>query len=371
VVTSNVGLDIGLFKNKLNLGLDYYIRSTKDMLYSRHFAFSTGMAAGHRSMDTYPSDMNLGEMRNKGLEIVVDYSDKIGNVRFNAGFNLALNNNKILNFGGETLPIDEGSLGGYWSGRLCRTELGGPISQFYGLKTNGLIPDQATMDRLNEIAKNKGNEYWYAKDTGPGDIWYLDTNDDGTVNDDDRVFIGNPLPKVTYGFNIGAGYRNFDLSLFFNGIYGNDVYNAINGYYNSIYNDFNTTSAVFNSSFMYGNGLTNQPRWGYLDGNAFIYDPNQNYKRISDYHIEDGSFLRLQNLQIGYTVPQKILQKIKLSNVRIYYSGQNLFVLSKVKNADPETGFSGYNTSPLSQGIIAGELYPKTRYHSFGIEVSF
>ncbi|GHT60500.1 SusC/RagA family TonB-linked outer membrane protein [Bacteroidia bacterium] len=371
VTTSNVGLDIGLFKNKLNIGLDYYIRSTKDMLYTRHFAFSTGMASGHRSGDTYPADMNLGEMRNQGLEIVADYSNKIGNVRVNAGFNVAFNRNKILNFGGETLPVDEGSPGGYWSGRLCRTELGRPISQFYGLKTNGLIPDQATIDHLNELARSKGNQYWFAKDTGPGDIWYLDTNDDGTVNDDDRVFIGNPLPKMTYGFNIGAEYRNFDIGLFFSGIYGNDVYNGINGYYNSVYNDYNTSSAVFNSSFMYGNGLTGQPRWGYRDGNAFIYDPNSNYKRISDFHVENGSFLRLQNLQIGYKVPTGILQRINLSNIRIYYSSQNLFVLSKVKNTDPEVGFAGNNSSPLNQGIIAGELYPKTRLHSFGIEISF
>jgi hypothetical protein len=176
---------------------------------------------------------------------------------------------------------------------------------------------------------------------------------------------------MTYGFNVGASYRNFDLGLFFSGLYGNDVYNGINGYYNSVYNDYNTTSAVFNSSFMYGNGLTGQPRWGYMDGNAFRYDPNQNYKRISDYHIEDGSFLRLQNLQLGYTVPASVLQRINLSNLRIYYSGQNLFLLSKVNNADPEVGISGNNDGPLKQGIIDGTLYPKTRYHSFGIEISF
>jgi TonB-linked SusC/RagA family outer membrane protein len=372
VVTGNVGLDVGLLKNKLNLTLDYYVRNTTDMLYSRNFAFSTGMAAGHRSGNTYSMDMNLGEMRNRGLEITLDYTDKIGAVSVNAGVNAAFNRNEMVSFGGETLPIDAGSAGGYWVGTVCRTELGQPISQFYGLKTNGLIPDQATIDLLNAQAQSAGHEYWYTKDTGPGDIWYLDTNGDNMVNDDDRTFIGNPLPKMSYGFNLGAGYRNFDLSLFFSGLYGNDVYNGVNGLYNSVYNDYNTTADVFKSSFMYGNGLTGQPRWGFQDGNAFVYDPNQNYKRISDFHVENGSFLRLQNLQLGYTVPAKILRKLNLSNLRLYYSGQNLFVLTKVNHADPEVGFlSGVNDGPLTQGIISSTIYPKTRNHSFGIEISF
>ena len=176
---------------------------------------------------------------------------------------------------------------------------------------------------------------------------------------------------MTYGFNIGLTYRNFDLAAFFNGVMGNDVYNGVNGYYQSIYNDFNTTSQVFNSSFMYGNGLTGQPRWGYLNGTAFQYDPNGNYKRISDFHIEKGSFLRLQNLQIGYNLPKNLLDRIHLSNLRIYYSGQNLFVITKVKNVDPEVGYAGANSTALAQGIISAEVYPKTRLHAFGIELKF
>ncbi|MBV8254107.1 MAG: TonB-dependent receptor [Chitinophaga sp.] len=371
VTTSNVGMDVGLLNNKLTLTLDYYIRDTKDMLYQRSLPPSAGMTGGHSASDSYVLDMNLGKMRNKGFEFTVNYQENFGKLGVNIGFNAAFNRNKILSFGGESLPIDAGTAGEYWSGIVTRTQLNSPISQFYGYKTKGLIPDQKTMDELNAKAQAGGNAYWNAAGSGPGDIWYQDLNGDGVINDKDRTIIGNPLPKMTYGFNIGLTYRNFDLACFFNGVYGNDVYNGMDGYYNSIYNDFNTTANVFNSSFMYGNGLTNQPRWGYLNNNAFQYDPNGNYKKISDYHIQKGSFLRLQNLQIGYNLPEKVLSRIKVRQLRVYYNGQNLFVISKVKNVDPEVGFSGANGSALAQGIISAEVYPKTRIHSFGIEFGF
>ncbi|OQP53475.1 hypothetical protein A4H97_23840 [Niastella yeongjuensis] len=371
VTTANIGLDVGLFKNKLGLTVDYYIRDTKDMLYQRKLPLSSGMGGGHSASDTYALDMNLGKMRNKGLELTVNYKDNFGKLGVELGFNAAFNRNKILSFGGEQLPLDAGTAGEYWSGTVARTQLNSPISQFYGFKTNGLIPDQKTIDELNAKAQSSGNAFYYASGTGPGDIWYADINGDNVINDLDRTVIGNPLPKMTYGFNIGLSYENFDLACLFNGVYGNDVYNGMNGYYGSVYNDFNTTSQVFNSSFMYGNGLTGQPRWGYLSNNAFQYDPNGNYKRISDYHIQKGSFLRLQNLQIGYNLPEKLLNRLKMSHVRVYYSGQNLFVLTKVKNVDPEVGYAGANNSALSQGIISAEVYPKTRLHSFGIEFGF
>lgn len=371
VVTSNVGLDIGLMNNQLKITADYYIRETKDMLYQRRLPISSGMTGGHASSDVYAIDMNLGKMRNKGLELTVSYHQDFGGLGLDLGANAAFNKNKILSFGGERLPIDEGNAGGYWSGTVTRTELNSPISQFFGFKTKGLIPDQKTMDELNANARAKGNTHWYAAGSGPGDIWYDDINGDGVINDKDRTVIGNPLPKMTYGFNIGLSYKNFELTAFFNGVYGNDVFNGMVGYYQSVYNDFNTTDKVFNSSFMYGNALTGQPRWGYLEGNAFQYDPNGNYKRISDFHIQKGSFLRLQNLQIGYNLPQLFVSKMKMSRARIYYSGQNLFVISKVKYADPEVGFSGLNSSALRQGILSPELYPKTRLHSFGIEFGF
>ncbi|GEP91676.1 TonB-linked outer membrane protein, SusC/RagA family [Chitinophaga terrae (ex Kim and Jung 2007)] len=371
VTTFNVGADIGLFNNKLNATLDYYIRDTKDMLYQRSLPPSAGMTNGHNASDSYILDMNLGKMRNTGFEFAVNYKENFGKLGVEVGFNAAFNRNRILSFGGEKLPIDAGSAGEYWSGIVARTQLNAPISQFYGFKTKGLIPDQKTMDELNANAQSKGAAYWYAAGSGPGDIWYEDLNGDGVINDQDRTIIGNPLPKMTYGFNIGLSYQNFDLAAFFNGVYGNDIYNGMDGYYQSIYNDFNTTAQVFNSSFMYGNGLTNQPRFGYYANNSFQYDPNGNYKRISDYHIQKGSFLRLQNLQIGYNLPEKVLNRLKVRHLRVYYSGQNLFVITKAKNVDPEVGFSGANSSALAQGIISAEVYPKTRIHSFGLEFGF
>ncbi len=371
VVTSNLGLDIGILNNRLTFTADYYVKDTRDMLYQRRLPLSSGMAGGHSSSDVYAIDMNLGKMRNKGLELTINYRDHFGALGVDLGANAAFNRNKILSFGGETLPIDAGTAGGYWAGTVTRTALNAPISQLYGFKTNGLIPDQKTIDDLNAAAQSAGKAYWYSAGSGPGDIWYKDINGDHVINDQDRTIIGNPLPKMTYGFNIGLSFKNFDLLSFFYGVYGNDVYNGMVGYYQSVYNDYNTTSRVFNSSFMYGNALTDQPRWGYLAGNAFQYDPNGNYKRISDFHIQKGSFLRLQNLQVGYNLPVRWLERIKMSRARIYYSGQNLFVISKVNYADPEVGFAGANNSALQQGIISPELYPKSRLHSFGIEFGF
>ncbi|MBC9934876.1 SusC/RagA family TonB-linked outer membrane protein [Chitinophaga qingshengii] len=371
VTTSNVGIDVGLLHNKLNLTLDYYIRDTRDMLYQRSLPPSAGMAAGHSSADSYVLDMNLGKMRNRGLEVTVNYRERFGKLGVDLGFNAAFNRNKILSFGGESLPIDAGYAGEYRSGAVARTQLNAPISQFYGFKTKGIIPDQKTMDELNAKARASGALAWYQDGSGPGDLWYEDLNGDNQINDLDKTIIGNPLPKMTYGFNIGLTYGSFDLACFFNGVYGNDVYNGMDGYFASIYSDFNTTDKVFNSSFMYGNGLTSQPRFGYLKNNAFLSDPNGNYMRISDYHVQKGSFLRLQNLQIGYNLPQHLLKTIKVRQLRVYYSGQNLFVISKVRYADPEAGFAGPNSSALAQGIISPEVYPRTRTHSFGIEIGF
>ena len=208
-----------------------------------------------------------------------------------------------------------------------------------------------------------------------GDLIFEDVNKDGKIDDNDRQIIGNPNPKLIYGINARFTYKGFDLALLFNGVAGVDIFNGVRAYEQYPFADGNTTSRVFGNSFLGTNNLTDQPRLGVKNADGtFTLDPNKNYTSVNSYFVENGSYLKLKNLQIGYTFSNSLLQKIKIRTARVFVMGNNLFTITKYSGLDPELGSAasaqGY-TGITTRGVDAVSQYPQTRIYSFGIDVTF
>ncbi|RAK01929.1 TonB-linked SusC/RagA family outer membrane protein [Larkinella arboricola] len=368
---TDIGADIGLFNNQLNLVIDWYSRQTGDMIYQVPVPRSAGFAGSN----VYT---NIGQMSNKGLELALDYRGKKGGFTYSIAANAAFNKNLVKQLSGtNNNPINDGSGGDYLESTIARTQAGYPLSQYYGYVTEGIFQSDAEVATLNQQAQEKAaaagrpttGVFYQNAGTGAGDLRFRDTNGDGRITIDDKTYIGSPWPKMTYGLTLNLGWKGFDLSALFQGVQGLDIYNA-NRYYTQFFvGDYNTTGDIFETSFFNGNGLTDRPRVGYTDASGnYIRDPNSNYTRISDYYVENGSYLKLRNLQIGYTIPNTVTSKIKMSSIRVYAQGQNLMTLTKYTGMDPEV--LGRNGT-TGRGIDAIYSYPRTTLLSLGIDASF
>ncbi|QHV96369.1 TonB-dependent receptor [Spirosoma endbachense] len=376
VLQTDIGLDIGLLKNALNITVDWYSRQTNDMIYQVPVPMSTGFG----SSTVYT---NIGQMSNKGLELAIDYRGKKGDFTYGITANAAFNSNLVKKLDGtNNNPINDGPAGDYLESVVSRTQAGQPLGQFYGYKTDGIFQSDAEVAALNqkaqEAAASAGGTaagvYYQAAATGAGDLKFKDINGDGKITTADKTFIGNPWPKMTYGFTLSMGWKGLDFSALFQGIAGVDVFNA-NKYYTSIFvGDYNTTRDIFNTSFFNGNGLTNLPRVGYTDPSGnYVRDPNANYTRISDFAVENGAFLKLRNVQIGYTLPASLMKQWKMSGLRVYVQGQNLLTFTKYSGLDPEVlgRSSGSNAATTGRGIDTIYSYPRTSLVSVGVDVNF
>ncbi|RRA99049.1 TonB-dependent receptor [Larkinella rosea] len=363
---TDVGLDIGLLKNALNVTVDWYSRQTQGMIYQVPVAQSAGF--GNTSVYT-----NIGQMSNKGLELAVDYRGKTGAFTYAIAANASFNRNLVKKLDGvNNNPISDGQAGLDLDGNAGRTEVGHPMSQFYGYIVEGIFQSDADVKSLNEKAQQAAGStsvYYQNAGTAAGDLRYKDTNGDGRITVADKTFIGNPWPKLTYGLTLNLGWKGFDLTALFQGIQGVDVYNGNKYFTEFMYGDYNTTKDIFNASFFNGNGLTSSPRVGVTNAaGAFSRDPNANYGRISSYFVEDGSFLKLRNLQIGYTLPNALTRAIRVQDLKIYAQAQNLLTFTKYSGLDPEV--LGRNGT-TARGIDTIFSYPRTLLLSMGINLSF
>lgn len=333
---TDIGLDLGFLQDRIMFSVDYYKKSTKDMLVVVPIPLHVGAGAPF---------VNAGSVDNSGVELMLEYRKKEGDFKYNVGFNMAFIQNQVTSLGNGDTPISSGSYG-TGNGLITRTEVGRPVVSFYGWQTDGIFQTQSEVDA----------HAFQNADTAPGDFRYKDLNGDGVINDDDRTFIGNPTPNFTYGITAGASYKNFDFNMFWQGVQGNDIFNAVIRY------DFNTTNRLASRmEYWNGAGTSNtEPR-------LTIGDPNQN-ARISDRFVEDGSYLRLKNIQFGYTLPESVLKKINVSKVRVYISAQNLITITKYKGLDPEIGVG--RTGVLDLGIDRG-FYPQARTFLTGVNITF
>ncbi|GAB4000392.1 TonB-dependent receptor [Spirosoma daeguense] len=366
VLQTDIGLDIGLLRNALNITIDWYSRQTQGMIYQVPVANTAGF--GSTSVFT-----NIGQMSNKGIELGIDYRGKKGAFTYDVAFNAAFNKNLVKQLDGtNNNPINDGSAGDYLESVVARTQAGQTMSQFYGYQVQGIFQTDAEVAALNKKAQESAGSttgiFYQAAATGAGDLYLKDVNGDGRITTADKVFIGNPWPKMTYGLTVNLGWKGIELSALFQGIQGVDVYNG-NRYYTQFFvGDYNTTPDIFKTSFFNGGGLTSNPRVGYTatDG-TYVRDPNGNYTRISSYFVEDGSFLKLRNLQIGYNLPTSLTKSLRITNAKVYVQGQNLLTFTKYSGLDPEV--LGRNAT-TGRGIDSFYSYPRTSLISFGVNLN-
>lgn len=353
---TDIGLDAAFIDGKLTFTADYYIKNTDGMIYNLPLPISSGL--------TQPFTANIGEVSNKGLELLAGYTDKVGEFSYGVSANATFNRNKVLSLDGNTNnPVNDGNndIGGGFGlmtgQNISRTVVGRSFGEFYGYVADGIFQSDAEAQGYAQFAGQQSRA---------GDLRFADLNSDGVLDDADRTFIGNPNPEFAYGLNLNFGYKGFDVAMLFNGVLGAKIFNGVAPYNSTFYADGNTSADIFGTSYFDGAGITDRPRVGYVDGNDFLNDPNGNYSRVSSYWVENGSYLKLKNFQIGYTIPQKLLSRYKITGIRLYAMGNNLFALTGYSGRDPE--LAGGVTS---RGIDSPTIYPQNRLYSFGLDVNF
>jgi TonB-linked SusC/RagA family outer membrane protein len=331
IKSTNIGIDATFLHQRINLTVDGYIKNTTGMLVPYTLPISTGY--------TVSPPINAGKVQNKGIEVTVNSRNLIGEFTWSSNFNISFNRNKILSLDQNSQLFPQGSSIGL-NGYLAINRVGYPINSFYGYVTQGLF--QTSYD-VTAHATQAG--------AAAGDIRFKDLNNDGVINDQDRTVIGNPNPKFIYALNNTFAYKGVDLSIVLQGTYGNDIFNANNLLLESMSGANNQVTAVL--SRWEGPGTSNTvPR-------AVFGDPNGNSQNSNRY-IENGSYLRIRNVTLGYTLPKALTQRIKFSAIRLYVAGQNLYTFTKYTGVDPEVGLTG----------IDNNVYPVVRTISFGVNLS-
>jgi TonB-linked SusC/RagA family outer membrane protein len=340
---TNVGLDLGLFRNKLTLSADYFVKNTKDMLLQVQLPSYAG----------FPSIpyTNAGDIQNKGFEIVMAYEGTAGDLSYGITVNASKFINKAVSLGAGNKPIVFNDLSTGLN--VNRTEVGRSIGEFYGWIIDGIFQN------ISEVQAYNKNGQPIQPFSLPGDFRFNDLNGDGVINASDQTWIGNPLPKLTYGFNLNLGYKNFDLSALFQGSYGNKLLN-VNKKYRRTLNGQSGADLVAYEAAWRGEGTSNtQPIMSTVDR-------NDNF-RVSDWYVEDGSYLRLKNLQIGYKISDSWLKNAGISSSRIWLGGTDLFTITNYSGNDPEAGLSA---SPIQAGREFSS-YPKIKRFSLGVNLTF
>src|SRR4030095_16019369 len=296
---------------------------------------------------------NVAAMENTGFELQLGYNDRSGDFTSNALVNFSTIKNKVTKLAAGVPNIEAGGDQDFGTYNITNTAPGQPVQSFYGWIVEGIFQDSADV---------KGHAK-QASGTGPGDLKFQDFNKDGVIDLNDRQFLGSFIPKFTYSLNLGGGYKNFDLSVFFQGVQGNKIFNATRVITEGMVRFFNAGTDVLRA-WTPSNTNTDIPR-------AISADPNQN-ARPSARFLEDGSFFRLKNISIGYNIPDHSLQSWTrgvVSNFRVYVSAQNLFTTTNYSGYDPEVGRRVFNSS-LTNGIDFA-VYPQPKAFQVGIQANF
>ena len=379
----NVGLDLGLFNDRIQFTFDAYLKQTNDLLLALTLPAYTGTGTLIVNQTT-PPWANVGSMENRGLEFSLSTINiqKKG-FKWASNFLFSLNRNKIVKLNTENALL----YGTYQvSGNniiITKSIAGQSVGDFYGYKVIGRINSAADLTDANgnKVAL-PANAVVGQSGVWVGDLLFEDYNHDGVINELDREDLGSPLPKFTYGIGNNISYKNFDLSFFFNGVYGNKVANFLN----IPFDDPNQTSNITQRAALYYAHLSLiNPAGSASDvNNVYVSsgdplmprmsgtDPNSN-NRFSSRFVEDASFLRLQSLTLGYSLPQKFINRIGLRNFKAFVSGTNLFTITKYTGYDPEVGmtkaqYSATSQNPLLNGIDPGR-YPSPRIYSIGFTI--
>jgi TonB-linked SusC/RagA family outer membrane protein len=355
-VTTNIGLDLSIMNNKLNLIADVYRRLTDGMLWNPELPSVSGITPENSP------NQNLTSMVNKGIELALNYRQREGNFKYEAGGYIAINRIETIELANDGKDVVDGSYANRRIGGFVHTREGYPVGMFYGYKVEGIFQSE------EDIAMSP----YHGRNTQPGDLKFKDLNGDNIINPEgDMTFIGDPHPDFTYGLTLNLEYMGFDLGASFKGVYGHDIFVAYKGYSHNYDNPgYNFHRDVLD-------------RWSEdnTETEMFAYNPKSNKNlESSDFYLEDGSFLRLQNLQFGYTVPERISGKLTITRFRIYISAQNLKTWSKyLKYGDPDIGpvTTFYNKTDMTgdtdsrQFSIDQIRAPIPRLICVGLDLSF
>ena len=343
---ANIGFDATILDQRINLTVDAYQKNTEDMLVPMAVPITTGYS------DVTVPYINAGKVVNKGIEVSVTSHNFKGKFIWDTDFNISFNRNEVTSLN-DTIPMARGDVG--FNQQIGRIAVGKPMDVFYGFVTDGIFQTQAEVD---QHALQVPGEDVYSR-TSAGDIRFKDLNSDGVIDDNDRTYIGNPNPDFIFALNNRFSYKGFDLNIFLQGVYGGDIYNANRIWSEGMAVAYNQSTETLNR--WTGEGTSNtMPR-------AVFNDPNKNI-RPSDRFVEDGSYLRVKNVTLGYSFPKMMIERLKMSSARLYVSGANLLTFTKYKGFDPEVRNSNDNGSATGIDL---STYPVTRTISIGANISF
>lgn len=383
----NVGLDLGFIQDRINVVVDWYKKVSNDMLMALQLPSYMG-TQGNTSSRLDPPYGNYGSIENAGVEISLNTHPLIGKFQWDSDFQISFNKNKLKALSGTANAQIVGY--GQWNDVVSVSNVGESLYNFYGYVCDGVYQDYEDLQKSPKPEQYPSNGVFNRKNTvWVGDIKYKDISGpdgkpDGVINEYDKTNLGFPMPKFTFGWTNTFRYKDFDLSIFINGSYGNKVMNYLGmqlTHMNSAWeNQLNSVTGrarlepidpdkVYPSGQYWYDDVTNVrvsnpeaaiPR-------ASIQDPNDN-DRISDRYVEDGSYIRLKNITLGYTFPSKLIKKFGINNLRLYANIQNLLTITGYDGYDPEIGASTQSTNVY--GLDYGR-YPSPTVYSFGLNISF
>jgi TonB-dependent starch-binding outer membrane protein SusC len=340
--TSNVGVDLGLWSGKMNFTFDYFRKKTTDVLLRVPIPLSVGAGS-----DPYS---NAGKIANNGIETSATYNGNVNDFNFSVTGTLTAVNNEVLALSTGTQQIS-GASASHHGSAVTYTKEGYPLYSFFLIQTDGLFRSE------QEVLDHSKNGELIQPNAVPGDVRFIDANDDGMIDGNDRVYAGSPFPDFTYGLRLEGNWRNIDFSLFFQGTKGNKIYNGFNTYLEAARVNTNYSSKTLDSYTF--NPNSDFPR---LD----MADPNGNGVDNSDRFLEDGSYMRLKTLQLGYTLPESLMNKMSFDNIRLYFAIENLFTISDYSGYNPDIGGNGLN----SRGVDF-RVYPLNRSFHVGLQLNF
>jgi hypothetical protein len=344
------------------------------MLYALPLPPNSGYSA--------PYFTNIGSVSSKGWDVLLGYRDKAGDLGYDVSATLGFNKNRVTNLDGVATDALYDGYNYYNNGNegygvmanqpITITKNGLPFGSFYGYKAVGIFKTDA-----EAAASAQPN----AK---AGDIVFAhDPKNGATLSGSDQQVLGNPNPKLVYGVNIRLTYKGFDLAMLFNGVAGVQLFNGVKAYeLFPFQSDANVTTKALNDSYFGSNGLTGQPRMGIANSDGtYSFDPNGNYTKPNSYFVESGSYIKLKNLQLGYSFSNSLMDRIKIKSARLFLMANNLFTITKYSGIDPEVG-SGFSHQALSgyvgnsigvttRGLDGVSQYPQTRIYSAGLDLNF
>lgn len=331
----NIGVDFDLLNSRLFGSFEWFNSTTSDLLYNINTAWATG---------TNALWTNYGKIRNKGIEFNLGWRDHVDDVSYSVSANISTVRNKVLRLGDAD----------FYDSSYSRTEVGRSIGDFYLIQTDGIFQSKDEV-YAHTTTLEDGTVKIVQATAQPGDVRYVDVDGNGSINDDDRVYCGSPLPKFEAGLNATVEYKGFDFNMLWTSRYGNKIYNSVRqGTLASFVN--NMPSDYF--PWTWDNPSNENPR---MYANA-----SDNTKGNTTRFLENGSFLKLKNLQLGYSLPETLSRKFFVQRLRVYVSAQNLWTITKYKGYDPEL----ICTNVFAQGYDSGQ-YPNARQYTFGLQVSF